>query len=282
MPQDPHIDRVLYFYDTHPINEQQILEKLAQDDIDLSRLSEDILQNYDQDHYGGVEANDVLARLADVDQTCHVLDACSGMGGPARYFAHNYGCRVTGIDLTESRVTGAIRLTRMVGLDDHVEFHCANALDNPFPDQTFDVVIGQEAFCHIPNKPLLMAECVRVLKIGGRMVLTDVLVRDRITGDAREQLQREMALVELETLDGYRQLLEHEGCSVLEAQDISEPWRTILVARLAMYRSLRDQTVARFGAAHFEKWDNAYRFFVSLYETGELGGGRFFARRDRF
>lgn len=277
---DPHFDLVSDFFDAHPINEQQILEKLAQDNIDISRLSENILQNYDQDHYGGVEANDVLARFADVDDTSHVLDVCSGMGGPARYLAHNYGCRVTGIDLTESRVAGAIRLTRMVGLNEQVEFHCANALDNPFPDQTFDVVIGQEAFCHIPNKPLLMAQCVRVLKLGGRIAFTDVLERDRMAGDAREQLQRELAFMELETLESYRQLLEREGCSVLEAEDVSEPWRTILVARLAMYRSLKDQTVARFGAAHFEKWDNTYRFYVSLYETGELGGGRFLARRD--
>lgn len=280
MTQESHLDLVCHFYATHPINERQILDKLAQDGIDLSRLTEDVLQAYDQDHYGGPEANDILARLAGVDATCHVLDVCSGMGGPARYLAHNYRCRVSGIDLTESRVAGAARLTRMVGLDDRVAFRRANALDNPFPDETFDVVIGQEAFCHIPDKARLMAECVRVLKIGGRMAFTDILARGRMTAEARDRLQREMTQVELETLEGYRRLLEREGCSVLAAEDLSEPWTVILRDRLAMYRSLKDQTVARFGAAHFEQWDRAYSFFVSLYETGELGGGRFLARRD--
>lgn len=280
MTQESHLDLVSHFYATHPINERQILDKLAQDGIDPSRLTEDVLQAYDQDHYGGPEANDVLAKLAGVDATCHVLDVCSGMGGPARYLAHNYRCRVSGIDLTESRVAGAAKLTRMVGLDDRVAFRRANALDNPFPDDTFDVVISQEAFCHIPDKARLIAECVRVLKVGGRMAFTDILARDGMTGEARDRLQREMTQVELETLEGYRRLLEREGCSVLAAEDLSEPWTVILVDRLAMYRSLKDQTVARFGAAHFEQWDKAYSFFVSLYETGELGGGRFLARRD--
>ncbi len=60
---------------------------------------------------------------------------------------------------------------------------------------------------------------------------------------------------------------------------MSDEWRVILIDRLAMYRSLKDQTIERFGSTHFTKWDNAYSFFVGLYETGELGGGRFLARR---
>ena len=53
----------------------------------------------------------------------------------------------------------------------------------------------------------------------------------------------------------------------------------ILLERLAMYRSLKDQTVERFGNEHFEKWDKAYSFFVGLYSSGELGGGRFLAQK---
>ncbi|MBT3331284.1 MAG: methyltransferase domain-containing protein [Rhodospirillaceae bacterium] len=280
LAQDSHIEVVSEWYDVHPINEQQILEKLEQDDVDTSQLSEDILQNYDQDHFGGVEANDELARLAGLDENCHLLDVCSGMGGPARYQAHNYGCRVTGIDLTESRVAGAIRLTEMVGLSDRVTFQCANALDNHFPDRSFDVVISQEAFCHIPKKSKLVNECVRVLKTGGRMAFTDIVKRDRMTDQARDRLQNEMMFTELETQAGYGRLLEREGCKVMEMQDVSEHWAEILVARLAMYRSLRSQTVAHFGAAHFEKWDNAYDHFVGLVKTGELGGCRFLARRN--
>ena len=281
LAQASHLDRVLNYYSTHPINERQILEKLAAGGVDLDSLTEDALQAHDQDHYGGPDANDVLARSARIDASCHVLDVCSGMGGPARYLAHNYGCRVTGIDLTRSRVAGAETLTGMVGLADRVAFREANALENPFPEATFDVAIAQEAFCHIPDKPRLIAECVRVLKPGGRIAFTDIVVRDGLTAEMRDRLRDEMTFMDLQSSDGYRGLLEGAGCSVIEAADLSADWTTILAARLAMYRSLKEQTVAQFGLDHFERWDAAYRFFVGLYRTGELGGGRFVARKDR-
>ena len=47
-----------------------------------------------------------------------------------------------------------------------------------------------------------------------------------------------------------------------------------------MYRALKDTTVAKFGAAHFQKWDETYSFFVGLFAAGRLGGGRFVARRE--
>lgn len=279
MTNDLHIGGVAEFYDTHPINEQQIVDKLNADGIDLAAVTEDALQNYDQDHFGGVAANDALAALAAIDDSCDVLDVCCGMGGPSRYLAHNYGCRVTGIDLTESRIAGARKLTAMAGLDDRVTFQCANALDLPFSEKSFDVVISQEAFCHIPDKKGLVAQCVRVLKPGGRVTFTDVLATDSTTEATRQRLKREMTFHELGSLNTYRRQLESEGCVVVEAQDLSDDWRVILIDRLAMYRSLKDQTIARFGSAHFSKWDNAYSFFVGRYETGELGGGRFLARR---
>ncbi len=279
MTESHLFDQVTGFYDTHPINEHQILEKLERDGVDLGALSEDQLQAYDQDHYGGLAANDRLAELAGITASSHVLDVCCGMGGPARYLAHNYGCRVTGNDLTQSRVDGAAKLTAMAGLDTLVTFRQGNALDLAFDDATFDVVISQESFCHIPDKDRLIAECVRVLKPGGRMAFTDIMTTDRTKPAALERLSREMAMAELSSADAYSRRFADNGCEVETFEDLSEEWHAILVERLAMYRSLEDQTVARFGQAHFDKWDGAYAFFVGLYETGEMGGGRILARR---
>ena len=280
MTSASHTEIVSQWYDVHPINEQQILEKLAKDNVELADLTEDTLQDYDQDHFGGTGANDKLAECAGIDRSHHVLDVCSGMGGPARYLANNIGCRVTGLDLTRSRVDGARRLTAMVGLEALVTFSQGNALANPFADETFDRVISQEAFCHIPDKPKLISECIRVLKRGGQMAFTDILARPEISGLSRERLERDMTQVDLVTLDEYRRLLEGEGCTVMAAEDLSETWTEILKDRLAMYRGLEEYTVSKFGAAHFEKWDKAYSHFVGLFEAGELGGGRFVASRN--
>jgi len=279
MREDPRTDAVVAFYDTHPINERQILDKLDRDGVDPAEVTQDILQAYDQDHYGGVAANDALAAAARIDRDCHVLDVCCGMGGPARYLAHTYGCRVTGIDLAESRIEGARRLTRMAGLDGQVTLRTGNALDLPFADASFDVLISQEAFCHIPDKERLIGQCARVLKPGGRMAFTDILITDATRGETLARLEREMAFRDLGSVQTYRSAFEQAGCPDWEVEDLGAEWRDILMERLAMYRSLRDQTIERFGEAHYTRWDDAYGFFVGLYETGELGGGRFLVRQ---
>ncbi len=279
MTHDAHTKNVVNFYDTHPINEQQILEKLEADGIDLGTLNEDILQNYDMDHYDGVEATDILARSARIDGARHVLDVASGMGGPARYLAHNYGCRVTGIDLTTSRVESAARLTDLCGLSDRVSFRAANALENPFEDQYFDVVIGQEAWCHIPDKRRLIGECARVTKVGGRIAFTDILERDGLSAAARDELGQGMGYAELGTLSEYQDLLTAAGCVVEDVEDLSARWAVILRQRLEMYRSLEAPTVASFGEAVFRRWDRIYTLFVEQIENGHMGGGRFLARR---
>ena len=172
-----------------------------------------------------------------------------------------------------------MRLTALVGLEHLVDFRLGNALDMPFADATFDVVIGQEAFAHVPDKPRLIAECARVVRPGGTIAFTDILRRDGLSAAEFERLRASMTFQSLETLDGYGRLLARSGCALLGRDDLSVWWTEVLQSRLAMYRSLEDTTVARFGAAHFQKWDDTYAFFVGLFAAGRLGGGRFVARR---
>ena len=281
MANTAHSNLVNVFYNTHPISESQVLNKLEQTGADTSILTVELLQHHDQDHFGGLAATDALARHAKINQSTHVLDLCCGLGGPARYLAYHHGCRVTGVDMNTDRLAGAVRLTERTKLQDRVLFHHANALQTGLADETFDVIVSQEAFCHIPNKKTLIAECVRLLKPGGRIVYTDILARNSMTNEIRSRLENEMAFSELSTLEQYCHLLEEKSCQVVEVEDLSDDWAQILIDRLAMYRSLKEQTVSSFGLAHFQKWDRTYSFFVGLYRSGELGGGRFVARKPK-
>lgn len=281
MANTTHSNLVNVFYNTHPISESQVLNKLEQTGADTSILTVELLQHHDQDHFGGLAATDALARHAKINESTHVLDLCCGLGGPARYLAYHHGCRVTGVDMNTDRLAGAVRLTERTKLQDRVLFHHANALQTGLADETFDVIVSQEAFCHIPDKKTLIAECVRLLKPGGRIVYTDILARNSMTNEIRSRLENEMAFSELSTLEQYCHLLEEKGCQVVEVEDLSDDWAQILIDRLAMYRSLKEQTVSSFGLAHFQKWDRTYSFFVDLYRSGELGGGRFVARKPK-
>ena len=281
MANTTHSNLVNVFYNTHPISESQVLNKLEQTGADTSILTVELLQHHDQDHFGGLAATDALARHAKINESTHVLDLCCGLGGPARYLAYHHGCRVTGVDMNTDRLAGAVRLTERTKLEDRVLFHHANALQTGLADETFDVIVSQEAFCHIPDKKTLIAECVRLLKPGGCIVYTDILARNSMTNEIRNRLENEMAFSELSTLEQYCHLLEEKSCQVVEVEDLSDDWAQILIDRLAMYRSLKEQTVSSFGLAHFQKWDRTYSFFVDLYRSGELGGGRFVARKPK-
>jgi len=113
---------VIHFYDMHPINEDEILAKLAAQGMNLDTLTEDELKDFDQDRYGSIEVADILAERAGIRRTHHVLDVCSGMGGPARWLAHRIGCHVTGLDVAKSRVDSAQRFNQRVRLVHLVDF----------------------------------------------------------------------------------------------------------------------------------------------------------------
>src|SRR3954452_24360763 len=108
--------QTVYFYNRHPISSEIILAKLSASRGHLDRLRPEELFPHDQDHYGGLAANDALAERARIGMATRVADFCAGLGGPSRYFAHPYGADVTGIELTPARVQGAGELTRRVGL----------------------------------------------------------------------------------------------------------------------------------------------------------------------
>src|SRR2546425_10362259 len=103
--------RVDDFYDRHPISEHQVLAAVARRrGGDLSQLSPDDLFEFDQDHYGGLQAVDELASRAGVATASHGLDGCAGLGGPARLLASRRRCRGPGLELHARRGGGAPRL----------------------------------------------------------------------------------------------------------------------------------------------------------------------------
>jgi SAM-dependent methyltransferase len=116
-----------------------------------------------------------LGRLAGLQPGMHVLDLGSGLGGPARTLATEFGCRVTGLELTEPFVRTATMLTARVGLDDQIVFQHGNALEMPFDDASFDVVWHEQFAMHVEDKERLYREVWRVLRPGGRLAMREFL-----------------------------------------------------------------------------------------------------------
>jgi sarcosine/dimethylglycine N-methyltransferase len=130
----------------------------------------------DQFHTRGLAATAELAGLAGIAADMSVLDVGSGVGGPARFLAATYGCRVTGVDLSEPFVEAARYLTERTGQSGQVSFETASALGLPFDDGHFDVVLLQHVAMNIADRERLYREIRRVLKSGGRFATFDVVL----------------------------------------------------------------------------------------------------------
>lgn len=274
-------DDVIAFYDRHPISESQVLAAVRRRRGPLAdtALTADDLFDFDQDHYGGLRAVDALARLAGIDATSRVLDLCGGLGGPARFLASRRGCRVVAVELNASRAAGAARLTRLVRLQRQVRVVRGDATALPFAAGRFDACVSQEALLHVADKPAVLREAHRVLRPGGRLAFTDWIARPTLGDGERRRLREWMAATTLQTLDGYRALLGAAGFRAVTAEDLADEWRAILRERLQMFRTLREQTVARLGEVRYREYDQLYAFFVGLLEAGKLSGGRLGASR---
>jgi ubiquinone/menaquinone biosynthesis C-methylase UbiE len=151
-----------------------ILAALKATGKDIERLTPDDLAPVDEFHAGGRNATVRLAQLAGVTGFERVLDVGCGIGGPSRYLANTFGCRVTGLDLTPEFIALAGMLAQRTRLADKVTYRHGDALDMPFPDASFDLVWSQNAAMNIGDRDRLYDEMRRVLAPSGRLALQDV------------------------------------------------------------------------------------------------------------
>jgi sarcosine/dimethylglycine N-methyltransferase len=179
------------------------------------------LSAFDQFHTRGLAATIELARLAEITAEMAVLDLGSGVGGPARFLAGTYGCRVTGVDLSPSFVEAARYLTERTGQSGQVSFRAASALALPFEDDGFDVVFSQHVSMNISDRARLYREIRRVLKPGGRFATFDVVSQD---GEPHYPVPwaRTPATSFLLTAPATREAIESAGFRALAWQDDTE------------------------------------------------------------
>lgn len=138
-------------------------------------VSVDDLAPVDEFHIGGRMATESFLDQLDLSPDDHVLDVGCGLGGASRFAAQRYGCRVTGIDLTDDYVRAGEALCRWVGLNSVISLDRGDATATPYPAGTFDRSFMLHVGMNIENKELLAMELFRVLRPGGRLGVYDIM-----------------------------------------------------------------------------------------------------------
>lgn len=176
-------------------------------------LTEDDLMPADQFHIGGKSATIELAKLAKINSKMRILDVGGGIGGPARTLATTYGCRVEVLDLSEEYCKVGEELTIKTGLRDLVTFKHGSALDLPYSHLSYDLVWTQHSSMNIADKERLYSEIYRVLKIGGKLAIHEIMAGDNLPLYFPVPWARHPAISYLSKPDKIRELITSKGFS---------------------------------------------------------------------
>ncbi len=166
----------------------------------------------DSYHPGGPPLTRRLATLLGLRPGQRVADIASGPGATARLLATEYGVLVDGVDVAAPVVARARAAADTVGLTGRVRFHLGDAEAVPLPDNSFDALISECAFCTFPDKGAAAAEFARILRPGGRVGLADVTITEAGLPDELTTLAARVACIaDARSLTDYTRILVDAG-----------------------------------------------------------------------
>jgi SAM-dependent methyltransferase len=118
-----------------------------------------------------------------------VLDLGSGGGIDCFLAAKQVGSegRVIGLDMTPDMIKLARRNAKKVGAT-NVEFRYGEMEDIPLPDESVDVIISNCVINLSPDKDTVFGEAYRVLRPGGRLSVSDIVVDGDLPQSIRSRL----------------------------------------------------------------------------------------------
>jgi ubiquinone/menaquinone biosynthesis C-methylase UbiE len=103
-----------------------------------------------------------------------VLDYGCGPGYLTKHLIEEGATSVTGIDVSDAEIEQAQARARENGIADRSRFVVADAHAMDFPDDSFDVIVGDSILHHLELRRALL-EIRRVLRPGGRAVFLEPL-----------------------------------------------------------------------------------------------------------
>jgi arsenite methyltransferase len=147
-----------------------------------------------------------------------VLDLGSGAGIDALIAAAKVGPegKVIGVDMTPEMLSVARKNAKAVGAN-QVDFREGRLEDLPVEDASVDAVTSNCVINLVPDKALVFAEIARVLRTGGRLVISDVVLDGRLPDAIRDNVLAYVGCVAGgERRERYFEMLDEAGLGDVE------------------------------------------------------------------
>ncbi len=223
--------------------------------------------------------NEIMAKAVSLGPEVRVLDLGCGYGSTARYLAANYGCTVTGTNISERELELARERSSEAGLDHLLSFEYEDFHSLQYPDNSYDVVWSQEAFLHAVDKTAVLSECRRVLKPDGALIFTDILVRRGTPEADRERIYDRVKSPDMWDMEDYTGALAGLGLTVSRVED----WSQYVARSYGWVRDRlkenREALLSRIDAETIDRTVDALTFWVDSANAGKIGWALFVAQK---
>lgn len=242
-----------------------------------TRVSVDLLNQFDQLHYHGTEALDAALAACAMDTGQAVLEVGSGWGGCARYLAQKSGAALTAIELQQDYHSVARDLTERAGLASRISHVNADFLEWEAPESHFHHAVSWLALFHIPDRPRYQAKIHATLKPGGTLFAEDLyLIRPpKDQGD----FVRHLFPNSLVSIEEYDLSLSEAGFVNVSFRDMTEDWSAFTASRLEAFRENRAEYEAKHGPDGYEVIHVFYEKMAGYFADGVVGGVQLTASR---
>lgn len=163
--------------------------------------------------------------LAGMQAGAHVLEVGCGFGGNIAVIDRmGLAARLVGLDIGTRQLELAQRIVRPVS-EASIEWVHGDATDLPFTEEAFDVLLAIECAFHFSSRRAFASEARRVLRTGGRLVLTDLVAGAGAGDDGELEKILEQTLAPLPDIQGkegsWLDIAGQTGFRVVRSEDIT-------------------------------------------------------------
>ncbi len=236
-----------------------------------------------QIHIGGFQSSMALAQQAGIGAGQKGVDLCCCNGAGMRFLTRFANVdSMVGVDATATVVERGAARCAEEGLADRIRFVHADVCDSGLADSDSDFVWGEDAWCYVIDKAKLIEEAVRIVKPGGTIAFTDWI--EGPSGLTREESDRFCGFMKfhnVQNLGGYKQLLEANGCDVLEAIDTERfgPYVDLYMAMIDKQFTYDALRILNFDMSLLQVIAGEMQFLSGIAHDGKVAQGQFIARK---